>query len=139
VTPTLAKAAILALGLLSLALLAGAAREWLSRAAAPDRTTPGPSGVRGALILFVASAAFAASLWVAAPAVGWGRDRMLWVGVGGFLAVLTLLRPLWFWDNWRARGLRNLIGDEGTALFYLALAAVMVWVGMFTDWPFGRR
>ncbi|MEP6687501.1 MAG: hypothetical protein ABJC36_04070 [Gemmatimonadales bacterium] len=138
-TPTVAKATILALGLLSLVLLAGAAREWLSRDAAPDRNAPGPSGLRGALILFAVSAAVAVSLWVAAPAVGWGRDRMLWVGVGGFLAVLTLLQPWWFWDNWRARGLRNLIGDEGTALCYLALAAVMVWVGMFTDWTFGRR
>jgi hypothetical protein len=59
--------------------------------------------------------------------------------VGGLLAVMTLTRPWWFWENWRARWLRDLIGDEGTAFVYLALAAVMVWVGLYTDWTFGRR
>jgi hypothetical protein len=31
------------------------------------------------------------------------------------------------------------MGDEGTAFVYLALAGVMVWVGVYTDWTFGRR
>lgn len=52
---------------------------------------------------------------------------------------MTLTRPWWFWENWKARWLRDLIGDGGTALVYLTLAAVMVWVGLFTDWTFGRR
>lgn len=49
-----------------------------------------------------------------------------------------LPRPWWFWGNRRAGCLRNGT-DEGTALPYRALAAAMVWVGLFTDWTFGRR
>jgi hypothetical protein len=52
---------------------------------------------------------------------------------------MTLLRPWWFWENYRARWLRNLIGDEATMLVYLGIAAIMVWVGLNTDWTFGRR
>jgi hypothetical protein len=135
-TPIQAKAAIIAFGLLSLVLVTAAVREWSQDAEPP---APARSRGRGALILFAVSGAVVGSLVVAAPAAGWARDRTLWVGVGGFLAVMTLTRPWWFWENWRARWLRNLIGDEGTAFVYLALAAVMVWVGLYTDWTFGRR
>ena len=137
-SPVQAKVAVIAFGLLSLVLVAAAVREW-SRDVEPDRPAPARSGGRGALILLAVSGAVVGSLVVAAPAAGWARDRTLWVGVGGFLAVMTLTRPWWFWENWRARWLRNLIGDEGTAFVYLALAAVMVWVGLYTDWTFGRR
>ena len=137
-SPIQAKAAILAFGLLSLVLVAAAVREW-SHEAEPDRPAPARSGVRGVLILLGVSWAVVGSLVVAAPAAGWARDRALWVGVGGFLAVMTLTRPWWFWENWKARWLRNLIGDEGTAFVYLAVAAVMVWVGLYTDWTFGGR
>lgn len=79
-----------------------------------------------------------AILWIGATEVGWPRHRTLWVGVGSFLAVMTLVRPWWFWDNHRARWLRGLIGDEPTAGLYLAVAAAMIWVGLFTEWSFGR-
>ena len=137
-SPIQAKTAIIALGLLSLVLVAAAVREW-SQDAEPDRPAPERSGWRGALILLAVSGATVGSLLVVAFSAGWARDRTLWVGVGGFLAVMTLTRPWWFWENWRARWLRDLIGDEGTAFVYLALAAVMVWVGLYTDWTFGRR
>jgi hypothetical protein len=52
---------------------------------------------------------------------------------------MTLTRPWWFWESHKARWLRGLIGDEPTAGFYLAVAALMVWVGLFTEWTFGRR
>jgi hypothetical protein len=71
--------------------------------------------------------------------MGWSVDRALWVGLGSMVGVLTLARPWWYWDNYRARWLRELIGDEATAAFYLLVAALMVWVGLFTDWTFGRR
>jgi hypothetical protein len=80
-----------------------------------------------------------AGLWLAADAFGWGRDRALWVGFGAFVGLATVARPWWFWENWKARWLRGLIGDEATAACYLLVAAVMVWVGLFTDWHFGRR
>ena len=64
---------------------------------------------------------------------------MLWVGFGTILTLLTLTRPWWFWDHYKARWLRDIIGDEATTLCYLLLAGVMVWVGLFTDWKFGRH
>jgi hypothetical protein len=52
-------------------------------------------------------------------------------------------------DEWNSRpeasrpaaergALRGGIGDEPTAGIYLALAAAMIWVGLFTDWALGR-
>jgi hypothetical protein len=52
---------------------------------------------------------------------------------------MTISRPWWFWENYKARWLRDAIGDGPTAVLYLALSAVMVWVGLYTDWTFGRR
>ena len=52
---------------------------------------------------------------------------------------MTMLRPSWFWENYKARWLRNIIGDAATAAVYLAVAAIMVWIGLNTDWGFGRR
>jgi hypothetical protein len=72
-------------------------------------------------------------------AFGWSRDRALWVGFGAFLAIMTAIQPWWFWEHYKARWLRELIGDEATAMVYLLLAGVMLWVGLFTDWSFGRR
>jgi hypothetical protein len=37
------------------------------------------------------------------------------------------------------RWLRNSIGDAPTVLLYLGLSGVMVWVGRYTDWTFGRH
>ena len=57
--------------------------------------------------------------------------------MGLFLAVMALIRPWWFWENRKARWLRRLVGDEPTAGIYLALAAAMVWLGLFAEWTFG--
>jgi hypothetical protein len=70
---------------------------------------------------------------------GWPRDRTLWIGVGTLLALMTLSRPWWFWENWKARMLRDLIGDGATAAVYLAIAGAMIWIGLNTDWTFGRQ
>jgi len=51
---------------------------------------------------------------------------------------MTIRRPSWFWENYKARWLRNSIGDAATAV-YLAVAAIMVWIELNTDWGFGRR
>ena len=97
------------------------------------------SGLRGGIILLLVSAVSVGTLWIVAGELGWPRDRTLWVGVGLFLAAMTLTRPWWFWENYKARWLRGLIGDEPTAGIYLAVAAAMVWVGLFTEWTFGRQ
>jgi hypothetical protein len=132
------RALVIAFTLVSLSFLVLAVRSWRSEAAsAPVR--PERSRWRGGLILTGISLLALAGLWLGAGAFGWGRDRALWVGLGGFLALATVARPWWFWENYKARWLRGLIGDEGTAFVYLLVAGVMVWVGMFTDWRFGRR
>ena len=118
-------------GLVSLALLALAGAAWFR---SDER-----SGLRGGLVLFAVLGAFIGGIWLVAGPMGWSVDRALWVGLGSMVGVLTLARPWWYWDNYRARWLRELIGDEATAAFYLLVAALMVWVGLFTDWTFGRR
>jgi hypothetical protein len=94
---------------------------------------------RGNLVGALVSIGFVGSVLAVARIEGWNRDRAMWVGFGGFLAVMTILRPFWFWKNYRARWLRNLIGDEATAAVYLVFAAMMVWIGLNTNWGFGRR
>jgi hypothetical protein len=120
-----------------LAVLAG--NEWSQPPARPERVDSERSGFAGALILLLVSFLSVGLLYGFSSTFGWPRDRTLWAGFGGGLALLTLLRPWWFWDNYRARWLRALIGDEPTAGLYLAVAMAMMWVGLFTDWTFGRR
>jgi hypothetical protein len=133
-TPGQLKAAAIALALLSLALLAVAARQWSSDGVEPEART----GWRGNLILFAVSMAILGGLLGLSRELGWNRDQVLWIGLGNFLALMTLTRPWWFWDNYRARWLRDSIGDAPTALLYLALSGIMVWVGLNTSWTFGR-
>jgi hypothetical protein len=104
-----------------------------------DSMNTGPNRWWGNVVGFVVSVALVGSVLTVAPIAGWNRDRAMWVGFGGFLALMTLLRPSWFWENYRARWLRNVIGDGGTTVVYLAFAAIMVWIGLNTDWGFGRR
>jgi hypothetical protein len=129
---------VVALALISLTSFVLAVRSWHGEAV--PAAAPAERGWRrGGLILTGLSLLSLAGLWLAADAFGWGRDRALWVGFGAFLGLATVARPWWFWESWKARWLRGLIGDEATAACYLLVAAVMVWVGLFTDWPFGRR
>jgi hypothetical protein len=79
------------------------------------------------------------ALITSAAALRWPQNRTLWVGVGSVLALMTLIRPRWFWENWKARMLRNLIGDAATAAMYLAIAGAMIWIGLSTDWKFVRQ
>jgi hypothetical protein len=138
-TPGQMKVAAIAFGLLSLTLLAVAVRQWSSDRVVPDAGPPARSGWQGNLILLAVSLALLGGLWVLGAELGWNRDRVLWIGVGNYLALMTLTRPWWFWENYRAQWLRNTIGDGATALLYLAIAGVMVWVGLYTNWTFGRR
>jgi hypothetical protein len=131
--------AAIVFAMVSLVLLALAVRQW----SAPPSEGPSDERARnrwqGNLLLFLLSIGLVVSVLLAAELAGWNRDRALWISVGSFLGLMTLLRPWWFWENYRARWLRNLIGDEATMVVYLGIAAIMVWVGLNTDWTFGRR
>ncbi len=138
-SPEQMRAGAIILAVVSVALFALAAREWLPRRSEGDTADTGRSGWWGAVILFLVSLGLVGSLLVVAESQSWNADRVMWVGLGGFLGVLTMLRPWWFWENYRARWLRNLIGDGATIVVYLAFAAIMVWIGLNTSWGFGRR
>lgn len=134
------KSLAIAFALISLLFAVLAANEWAEPPAETrERDGPDRRGRTGGLILFMVSIFSAAVLYAGADVLGWPRDRTLWVGIGAILALMTLARPWWFWENYRARRLRGLIGDEPTAGLYLALAAAMMWVGLFTEWTFGPR
>ena len=127
------------MALLSVGLFAVAAREWSAPRSEGDSPDTGRNGWWGGVVLFLVSVGLVGSVLVVAGIAGWKRDRAMWVGLGGFLGLLTILRPWWFWENYRARWLRKVIGDVATIVMYLAFAAIMVWVGLNTDWGFGRR
>jgi hypothetical protein len=94
-----------------------------------------PEHLRIAAVVF----AMASVVLLALAARQWSAPPSERGSEASFLGLMTLLRPWWFWENYRARWLRNLIGDEATMLVYLGIAAIMVWVGLNTDWTFGRR
>jgi hypothetical protein len=138
-SPAELKLTAIACALLSLALLITVLMRWSAPAVDDPAEASERSAWRGGLTLFGVCLLLIVSLLVVAAKAGWARDRTLRIGVGTFLGLLTLTRPWWFWENWKARWLRGLIGDAATALVYLVLAAAMVWIGMYTDWTFGKR
>ena len=129
--------AIIALSVVSVGFLVAAWRAWPGTS--QDSTPSGRSAVQGNFILFGVSLLSVAFLLGVAAAGFWEENRTLWVGLGLFLVLLTVTRPWWFWENYKARWLRDLVGDEATTAFYLLVAAAMVWVGLFTNWKFGRH
>ena len=127
------------LATVSIACLVWAVREW-SPSKRPSSDVPSDrNGWReGVFGLFITLLWFA-TLWIVADINSWSRDRTFWVGLGSFVAVMTVVRPRWYWNNYRARWLRDSIGDTATAAFYLLVAVLMIWVGLFTNWTFGRN
>lgn len=113
--------------------------EWDRSRGRDAEALPDLNGWREALLGLCLTLAWFGSLWVLADANGWSRDRTLWLGGGSFIAVMTVVRPRWYWNNHRARWLRNSVGDTATAAFYLLVAVLMIWAGLFTNWTFGRR
>jgi hypothetical protein len=70
------------------ALLATAAWQWNAR---PANEAAGPSersGWRGGLTLFAVSVLLLVSLLAFTAEAGWSRDRVIWVGLGTFLALM---------------------------------------------------
>jgi hypothetical protein len=62
-----------------------------------------------------------AGSWVLAWVLHVQFDRVFLV-VGGLLTLGgTWLRPWWFWEHPKALFLRRILGDSGTALFYMII------------------
>jgi hypothetical protein len=92
----------------------------------------------GSLLLMVSALASIAAVYaIGLPTVN--LNRAVWTGFGLFLLAMTVTRPWWFWEHYKARMLRRLIGDGPVIVSYLGLAAAMIWIGLFTDWTFGKR
>src|SRR5262249_23648089 len=87
----------IAFALLSLLFAALAAGELSESSDASERREPSRTGPPGAIILLLVSSLSVAILWIGATELGWPRHRTVWVGVGALLAVVTLVRPWWFW------------------------------------------
>lgn len=64
------------------------------------------------------------------------RERVLTGGFGTYVLVLTVLRPAWYWENPKAKAMRQALGDEAAAGFYVILALVLMYLGTFTDCRF---
>ncbi len=138
-TPEQLRAAAIGLALLTVVLLGLAAKDWLAPTTGKESDSVERSGCQGGLILFLVSILLVGAILVTADLAGWNRDRAMWISMGTFLAALTLARPWWFWENYRARWLRGIIGDEATAVLYILLAGTCLWVGLNTNWTFGRH
>lgn len=49
--------------------------------------------------------------------------------VGIFTLAMTIMKPDFYWESRKAKSLRRLIGDKGSAIFYIALACFMLFFG----------
>lgn len=127
------------LAIVSVGFLFWAVRERAESREQESGTLPDRNTWREGVFGLVVTLLWMATFWILGDASGWGRDRALWVGFGLFVAVMTVLRPRWYWNNYRARWLRDSIGDTATAVFYLLVAGLLIWAGLFTNWTFGRQ
>lgn len=106
---------------------------------AEDGEPPRYRWFRGSMLLTVSALASLAGAYVWGLSAALSFDRSAWIGFGVFLVVMTVARPWWFWEHYKARFLRRLVGDELVIAFYLVVGFAMIWVGLFTTWTFGRR
>ena len=60
-------------------------------------------------------------------------SRPLFTLLGLEIACCVWFRPYWFWNDPQMHDLRGLIGDRLTLATYLALAVVLIWLGLFTN------
>jgi hypothetical protein len=79
--------------------------------------------VLGSVVALLAGSEYLAKLLPA------DRDAVLTVALGLLLAILTLAKPWWFWQDLRVQFLRTIIGDVPTTIVYLGLATALIGFG----------
>lgn len=52
--------------------------------------------------------------------------------VGIFTIYMIVKKPKFYWESRKAKQMRSLMGDKGTAFFYLALGAFLIFYGIKT-------
>ena len=102
-------------------------------------TTPTVSGagllgaLKVGLLILAAIIAFVGSVVAVSSWFHSDFDGTFWIGGGVVLVVLTLVRPWWFWDHPKALLARKLLTDRGAFLTYVAVAAVIISIGIRRD------
>ena len=81
-----------------------------------------------AAVMGLAALALAISLAFSLPFA-----RVFFTSFGGGAALCAWLLPHWFWNVPKMQDLRLLLGDWLTRAIYFALAAVLIWLGLFTN------
>ena len=49
---------------------------------------------------------------------------------GLFAIVMTAIKPSFYWNSYKARRMRDLIGDQNAALFYYGLGVFLIGLSM---------
>ena len=57
--------------------------------------------------------------------------RWLFLLTAAFTFWGAVTKPAFFWEHRKSRFLRGILGDSGTAAFYVAVALFLAWVGIF--------
>lgn len=55
---------------------------------------------------------------------------ILFMVIGGFILLGTYFKPGFYWNARKAMRLRNIIGDQATAILYYAIGAVLLVLGI---------
>ncbi len=56
--------------------------------------------------------------------------KFLFIGIGIFTLVCTFLKPSFYWESRKARGMRKLIGDRGTSVMYYIIGLAVMVIGV---------
>lgn len=57
-------------------------------------------------------------------------SSVLFIFIGLFAIILTILKPSFYWNSRKARGLRRVVGDLGATIIYLAIGLVSLYMGI---------
>lgn len=56
-------------------------------------------------------------------------QALILVVIGLFAIICTWKKPAFYWENHKARSMRELIGDRGAELFYYVLGTILCVLG----------
>jgi hypothetical protein len=111
----------------------------LARVLNPPADMDTPYTLRHFGVYFVAVTVPVALSYLASQILPVPFARSFFTCMGGCLVAYASLRPHWFWGLARTQEIRLLLGDRLTRLLFLAVGAVLLWLGLFTDLQFPPR
>ena len=93
-------------------------------------------GLRALLVVIIVAVAVLAIPPFLPVSPGW-RDRLMLSGIGVWSVAFGLLRPRLLWDAGALADGRGMLGDRGTALFYIVFGLVFFGFMWAAPLPFG--